>query len=91
LIFYKNDLERKLEKAIRSLRPFFSTAAQVGARRTAAGINTGDYATWVIVGLDCLLESEGLEEEEAVAPAIRHSAERPLLTKKHSGNQRPYG
>jgi hypothetical protein len=92
----KKYLERKMEKAIRSLRPFFS-AAQVGARRMAVGINIGDYATWVIVGVDCLLDSEDpmhrhadLEEEEAMALAICHSAERPLA-KKHGGNHSPHG
>jgi hypothetical protein len=36
LNIYKNDLERKHENTIRSLRPFFSTATQLGTRWTAA-------------------------------------------------------
>jgi hypothetical protein len=98
LNFYKNDIKRKNENVIKSLRPFFSTATQAGTRRTVVIVDNGDYATWVVVSVDCLLESKdpphrlaGLEEVEALAPAISHITKWPLLATGHNDNLGLFG
>jgi hypothetical protein len=60
----------------------------------AVVVETGDYVTWVIVGVDCLLEPEdpshrlvGPEEVEVVAPSVRHNVECLLLATIHIDRQ----
>jgi hypothetical protein len=49
-----------------------------------------EYATWFVVGVDCLLEFgdplQWIAGVEAVAPIVRHSAEWPLLSTRHVRN-----
>jgi hypothetical protein len=79
-----------MKKAIKS---FFSATAPARSQDRAAVVDTRDYTTWVVVGVERHSEIKdppcwliGLEELETMVPAQHHSAEWPQLATNHLSN-----